>query len=336
MSLDLSLESFRAAADRLRGSIVETPMVRLHPSLIPEGSGVDSYGVALTPTRDDRIDRPLSLKLECLQVTGSFKARGALNRLLTLDENRRRRGIITASGGNHGLAVAYAGRRLGVPTVVYLPTSTTADKALRIERWGATVIRAGSVWDEAHVAALEHAEREGLTYLHSFADAEVVHGQGTIALEIFERAPDVDALIVAIGGGGLLSGMAAVTRLLRQRGVRIIGVEPTGAPTLFESLRAGRVVELPAITTRASTLAPRKSDDFTFDIIRASVDDIVLVTDDEMHEAACFLHETIGVGVELSGAAAVAAVLSQKAMLARCRHPCALVCGMGTESLAQR
>lgn len=327
---DLDLSVFQAARARIRRHIVDTAVLRLVSGIVPEGSGVDERGVLSAPSIDERLGRDLWLKLECTQVTGSFKARGALNRVLSLPTEQARRGIITASGGNHGLAVAFAGRTVGAPTTVYLPRLTSAEKAKRIERWGARVVRSGEVWDDAHAAALEHASREGLTYVHPFADPEVVAGQGTIALELFERAPGIDALIVAIGGGGLISGVAGAARLLRPD-VRVIGVEPVGAPTLYESVRAGRVIELPSIETKAGSLAPRKSDPYTFEIIRAAVDEIVLVTDEEMRDAARFLLANASVGVELSGAAAMAALLTGKADIGRAKAPCALVCGAGTD-----
>ena len=331
--LDLSV--FERARARLRGRIVETALVHLRSGVVDERTGVDERGVVTTPAVDDRLPHDVWLKLECMQVTGSFKARGALNRVLSLPRAHLERGIVTASGGNHGLAVAYAGRSVGARTTVYLPELTPASKAKRIERWGAEVVRAGEVWDDAHEAALARAERDGLTYVHPFADPDVVAGQGTIALEVLEKAPDTDAFIVAIGGGGLMAGVGAVARLARP-GIRVIGVEPIGAPTLHESLRANRVIELPSITTRAGTLAPRRSDPYTFDVIRSVVDEIVLVSDDEMRDAARYILENVGVGVELSGAAAVAALLTGRANLAGAKRPCALVCGAGTDGCQLR
>jgi threonine dehydratase len=330
---------FEEARARIAGRIVRTPMLHLEPGVVPEGGGVDEHGVVTAPSIDARLDRGVWLKLECAQVTGSFKPRGALNRILSLGPERTRRGVVTASGGNHGLAVAFAGRSLGIPTTVYLPDLTSEEKATRIARWGATVIRAGAVWDDAHAAALAHAERDGLAYVHPFADPEVVAGQGTLAFEIFEQAPETDALFVAIGGGGLIAGVGAAARLLKP-GVRIIGVEPVGAPTLLESIRAGGVVELPAIHTKAGSLAPRRSDPYTFDVIREVVDEIVLVTDDEMRDAARFLFQAAHVAVELSGAAALAAFLNLEhgdrgaKRAKRPQRPCILVCGAGTDGAA--
>jgi threonine dehydratase len=297
---------------------------------VPPGRGDVARGIADVPVTDARLTSDVLLKLESLQVSGSFKARGAVNKVLSLEPDVARRGLVTASGGNHGLAVAYAGRVLDVPTTVYLPSRTAPSKAARIEGWGATVVRHGDVWDDAHAAALAHAARDGLTYVHPFADAAVVCGQATIALEILEQAPEVDLFVVAIGGGGLASGVAAAAKLLRPD-IRIIGVEPEGAPTLTESLRANEVIELAEIRTAAGTLAPRRSDVLNFEIIRAAVDAIVLVSDDEMRAAARFLLTEIGIGAELSGAAALAAFLAGK--IPPAKSPCALVCGTGTDAL---
>ena len=328
----LDLASFRAARERIRGHVLETPLVRARAGTVPPGRGDVSRNIADIPAFDRRLDRDLLLKLESLQVSGSFKARGALNKVLSLAPEVARRGLVTASGGNHGLAVAYAGRVLDVPTTVYLPTHTSAAKASRIERWGATVVRAGGVWDEAHAAGQAHAERDRLTYIHPFADESVIAGQGTIALEILEQAPEVDLFVVAIGGGGLVAGIAAAAKLLRPS-VRIIGVEPEGAPTLHQSLKAGRIVELPAITTAAGTLAPRRSDMLNLAIIRETVESVVLVSDDEMRDAARLLLTEIGIGAELSGAAALAAVLAGRVPFETALHPCVLVCGAGSDAL---
>jgi threonine dehydratase len=255
-----------------------------------------------------------------------------MNKVLSLAPEIARRGLVTASGGNHGLAVAYAGRVVDVPTTVYLPHRTAPAKAARIEGWGARVVREGDVWDDAHAAAVAHAERDGLTYVHPFADAAVVCGQATIALEILEQAPEVDLFVVAIGGGGLISGVAAAAKLLRPE-LRVIGVEPEGAPTLSESLRANAVIELAEIRTAAGTLAPRRSDALNLAIIRETVESIVLVSDDAMRAAARFLLTEIGIGAELSGAAALAAVLSGKLDLGGAKNPCVLVCGAGSDAL---
>ena len=327
----VDLEAMRAAQARIRPHVVGTPLVRLRRGVVPPGKGDVARGLVDIPITDDRLPHGVLLKLESLQVSGSFKARGALNKVLSLAPDVAARGLVTASGGNHGLAVAYAGRVLDVPTTVYLPSHTSPAKAARIAAWGAAVVRAGDVWDDAHAAGLAHAERDGLTYIHPFADPAVVCGAATIALEILEQAPETDLFIVAIGGGGLASGVAAAAKLLRPS-IRIIGVEPEGAPTLTESVRANEVITLAEIRTAAGTLAPRRSDILNLSIIRATVDAIVLVSDDEMRSAARFLLTEVGIGAELSGAASLAAFLTGK--IPPALHPCALVCGAGSDALS--
>jgi threonine dehydratase len=305
----------RAAADRIRGFVRRTPLVTAAPAReFPEAAG------------------GLSLKLEALQVTGSFKPRGAVNALLTLPAARLQRGIVTASGGNHGLAVAYAGWAAGVPATIFLPRSVAPEKLAKFARWGAQVVVSGDVWDDSNRAALEHAEAEASVYIHPFADPEVIAGQGTIALEILANAPELDTLLVAIGGGGLISGVAIAAKALKPD-IRVIGVEPAGAPTLHESLAAGRVVELTSVDTAAVTLAPRRSEPLNFAIIREAVERIVLVDDAEMRAAACWLWNEIGIAAELSGAATVAAVLAGHYRPAPEERVCAIVCGAGTDGM---
>jgi threonine dehydratase len=192
---------------------------------------------------------------------------------------------------------------------------------------------AGNVWDDSNQAALQHAEAGGLAYIHPFADSEVIAGQGTIAIEILDEAPDLDTLLVAIGGGGLISGVAIAAKSLKPA-IRIVGVEPVGAPTLHDSLAAGRVVELTSLDTAAVTLAPRRSEPTNFAIIREAVERILLVEDAEMRAAARWLWREIGVAAELSGAAAVAALLSGRYRPAAGEKICAIVCGAGTDGIA--
>jgi threonine dehydratase len=330
----IEIGRFEEARARIAPFVRKTSLVRLRTGDVPAGVPDVARGVREAPIADLRLGRDLWLKLESEQVSGSFKARGALNRVLSLPRDVARRGVVTASGGNHGLAIAYAGRVVDAPTTVFLPRLTPPSKAARIERWGARVVRVGEVWDDAHAAAVEHASASGRTYVHPFADADVIAGQGTIALELFEQevAP-IDLLVVAIGGGGLIAGVAAAAKAVRPH-LHVVGVEPVGAPTLERSLRANAVVELPEIRTAAGTLAPRRSHETNLAIIRDTVDRIVLVTDDEMRDAARFLLVELGVGAELSGAAAVAAVLAARIDLRDAMNPCALVCGAGDGALA--
>jgi threonine dehydratase len=307
----VDLTEIRDARERLGSYVRRTPLIR-------------AVGLRDTPAGQ------LSLKLESLQVTGSFKARGATNKVLSLPAEQVGKGLVTASGGNHGLGVAYAGWLAKVPATIFLPSNVPQSKIARFESWGAETVREGSVWDEADRAARRMAEREGLTYVHAFADPAVIAGQGTIGLEILEDAPETDVVLVAIGGGGLISGVASAIKALAP-GVRVIGVEPVGAPTLYESLLAGAVVELERITTAANTLAPRRSAELNLHIIQKTVEQIVLVTDEEMREAARWLWLELGIAAELSGAAAVAAWLTGKVRVGEGESVCGLVCGSGSD-----
>jgi threonine dehydratase len=310
----VSLSDIEAAARRIAGRVRRTPTIAAAPLAAPPGPF------------------ELFLKLENLQVTGSFKPRGATNCLLQLDPALVARGVITASGGNHGLAVAYAARRAGAPAVIYLPEGTPRDKAERLAALGAEVAIEGAVWDEANRAALARAERDGLAYLHPFADPRVIAGQGTVGLEILADAPEIDHVIVAIGGGGLISGVATAVKALKAS-IRVSGVEPVGAPTLTRSLEAGAPVALPEIATAAGTLAPARSEAINLEIVARAVDEIVLVDDEEMRAAARWLWAELGIAAELSGAAAMAALLQGRLDVAPGARVCALVCGAGRDGL---
>jgi threonine dehydratase len=218
-----------------------------------------------------------------------------------------------------------------VPTKIYLPHNTPQIKIDKLARWGAEVTLEGTVWDEANHAALEHAAREGLTYIHPFADPAVITGQATVGLEIIEELPEVETLVVAIGGGGLISGISLAAKAINPN-VRIIGVEAVGAPTLYESLKADKIVELGEITTVVGTLAARRTEPINFDIIHEHVDHIVLISDDEMREAARWLWFEMGLAAEMSGAAGVAAIMTGK--IESDGVVCALVCGAGTDGIA--
>ena len=310
----VTLNDIDAAAERIKGRVRRTPCLRAR--YLPE---------PLHPGK-------LLLKLESLQVTGSFKARGANNAVLQLDPAALKRGIVTASGGNHGLAVAYAGQASGATTVIYLPESTAAAKADKLRAWGAEVVVEGAVWDDANEAALARAVRDGLAYVHPFGDPAVIAGQGTVGREMLGQSPDIDTLLVAIGGGGLISGIATAAKAIKP-GIRVIGIEPVGAPTLSESLAAGRPITLARIETEAVTLAPRRSAEINLEIIRNNVDEIVLVTDQEMREAARWLWFEMGIGAELSGAAAIAAIQAGKLELPADSSICAVICGVGDDGI---
>jgi threonine dehydratase len=312
----LTLQNVMEAAERIAPYVRKTPLVAAH--CLKEHPWPDGE---------------LFLKLECLQVTGSFKGRGATNKLLSLSKEEVQRGIVTASGGNHGLATAYVGWLGQTPTTVFLPDNVSPEKVKKLERWGAKVVIQGSQWHEANQAALALANRDGLTYFHPFADPVVIAGQGTTGMEILEQAPEIDVLLVAIGGGGLISGISLAVKAFRPS-VRIIGIEPVGSPTLYESVKAGRVVTLPAITTCVPTMACRQTEPINLAIVQRCVDDIVLVTDDDMRDAARWLWFELGLAADLSGAASIAALRSGKVPLERGQRVCALVCGAGPDGLA--
>lgn len=310
----IELADIRAAAARIAPHVRRTPVI-----------DVTAVAEPVTAAR-------LTLKLENLQVTGSFKARGATNKLLSLPKEALSNGIVTASGGNHGLAVARAARQAGVPATVFVTESTTPEKLAKLQRWGARVEVAGRIWNEANERALELARRTGAAYFHPFADPHVIAGQGTAALEFMEDRPGLDMMLVAIGGGGLVSGMSIAIKALRPS-VRIIGIEPVGSPTLRASLDAGRVVRLDEITSRVATMSCGETDERVFDIIRNNVEDIVLVSDEAMREAAQWLWFELGIAADLSGAAAIAALRSGVVSVAEGLSVGALVCGAGADAL---
>lgn len=312
----VALADIRAARSRLSGKVRLTPVIDAVPMRSP-----------VIP------DSRLMLKLDCLQPTGSFKVRGAVNTLLSMPQDQVARGLITASGGNHGLAIAYAARMGGTRAIIYLPASAPKDKAEKLKAWGAEVVIEGAVFDEAALAATARAQAEGMTFVHPFAPPSVIAGQGTVGLEIVEQIPDVDTVLVAIGGGGLIAGLATAIKAVRPN-VRIVGIEPEGAPTHHASRAAGRMVTLDAITTVAGTLAPRRTEALNFELVSAHVDELVLVSDDAMREAARWLWFECGLSAELSGAAGIAALMSGAVTVRPGSTVCALVCGAGTDGMS--
>lgn len=309
----IGIGDIEAARERIAPRIRRTPLVALDQLKQP----VD------TSAR-------VSLKLELLQVTGSFKARGAMNRLLGAPDGEITKGITTASGGNHGLAVARTAHVAGVPATIFVPSGVSPAKVVKMKAWNADVRIVGNAWDESNEAAHAFARESGAIYFHPFADPLVVAGQGTLGLEILEDLPDMDVILVAIGGGGLISGLSTALRA-RRPGVRIIGIEPIGSPTLKASIDAGHVVTLPEITSRVPTMSCRRTDDRIFEVVRRNVDEIALVSDEAMADAARWLWFEMGVAADLSGAASLAALRQMAADLRGSRHVCALVCGAGPE-----
>ena len=310
----IALEEIQSAHDRIKDCIRRTPFLRARFLRDAPAHGGD-----------------ILLKLECLQVTGSFKARGASAAATALTEEQRAKGLITASAGNHGLAVAYAARAAGTRAVVVLPERAPPVRRERLRTWGAEVLIRGDVWDDANEAALALAQSEGHAYIHPFADPAVIAGQGTIALEMLKQSPHCDVFVVAVGGGGLISGVASALKQLKPS-ARVIGVEPDGAATLSRSLEAGKLVTLDKITTRALSLAPRRSAQINLDILRDNVDHMVQVSDREMADTARWLWFEMGIAAELSGAAGLAALRQGRLPLAGDETIGFLVCAAGTDA----
>ncbi len=251
--------------------------------------------------------REVYLKLENLQRTGAFKIRGALNALTRLDAAKRAAGVVTASAGNHGQGVAFAAQLVGAPVTVVLPQGVPLAKLTAIQRSGAETVLADGGYDEAHAVALEIARERGRTYVHAFDDDDVIAGQGTVALELLEDADELDTLVVPVGGGGLIAGIALAASERRPR-LRIIGVQSESASAFAESFRAGRVIER-AASTIADGIAVRRPAERTLAIVRKYVDDIITVSDQAIARAIVVLLERTKMLAEGAGAAGIAAVL---------------------------
>jgi threonine dehydratase len=239
---------------------------------------------------------------------GVFKIRGAVNKICSLSPAELERGLVTASSGNHGLAVAYAAKIYGVKAVVVVPENAVQEKVEAIESYGADIVKYGKDYDEAYSKALEIQKEAGATFVHPFEDPFVVAGQGTIGLELLEDIPDLNAIIVPVGGGGLISGISIAAKTLNPKS-RIVGVQSEGAPAVYRSWRAGKIVEVDSVNTVADGLAARKPLDLTFGIIKRYVDTVLLVSEEEIGKAVLALLHNARILAEPSGAASLAALL---------------------------
>lgn len=284
----LTLEKFEEASEKVKEATLPTELV--YSEYLSRQTGNKVY-----------------LKPENMQFTGAYKVRGAYYKMSTLSDEERAKGIITASAGNHAQGVAYAAKRYGAKAVIVMPTTTPLIKVNRTKGYGAQVVLYGNVYDEACEKALELAKEHGYTFIHPFDDLAVATGQGSIAMEIVKELPLVDAILVPIGGGGLATGVSTLAKLLNPK-IKVIGVEPAGANCLQESIKAGKVVTLPSVSTIADGTAVKTPGTNIFPYLQKNLDDIITVEDEELVVAFLDMVENHKMIVENSGLLTVAAL----------------------------
>ena len=304
--VEVSLNSIREARANIAGSIYLSPCS--HSATVSEMSGQTVY-----------------LKLENRQRTGAFKERGALNKLLALSPAERERGVIAASAGNHAQGVAFHAQRNHIAAKIVMPAMTPLVKVNATKGYGAEVVLHGDGYDEAYDEARRLAERDGLIFVHPFDDPAVIAGQGTIALEVLEQVPDLEAIVVPIGGGGLISGIACAIKETKSD-VRVIGVQAARMPSMLAAVREGRVVTIPVNPTIADGIAVRRAGERTLEMVKKYVDEVVAVEEEEIASGILTLLEREKTLAEGAGAAAVAALLHHKTSLKN-QKTVALVCG---------
>ena len=287
--MTVTLKDIEAAASRLDGVVMDVP-------------------TAGARWLADEVGGPVSLLCENLQRAGSFKIRGAYNRIALLSDEEKKRGVVAASAGNHAQGVAVAAQMLGVKATVFMPTGASIPKVIATQTYGADVHFVGTTIDEALTAAIEFAEETGAVLIHPFDHPDIVAGQGTLGLEILAKVPDVKTVVVCTGGGGLLAGVALAIKSIKPD-VRVVGAQAAGAASYPASLKAGHPIALKTMTTMADGIAVGRPGDVPFDIIRDNVDDIVLVSEESLSRALLLLLERAKLVVEPAGAAAFAAVM---------------------------
>ena len=265
----------------------------------------------------------LYLKTENLQITGSFKVRGAYYKMSKLSDAEKVKGVVACSAGNHAQGVALAAQKNGIKATICLPDGAPISKIEATKSYGAEVCLVEGVYDDAYNKALELRDNMGYTFIHPFNDEDVIAGQGTIALELIEQLPDMDVVIVPIGGGGLISGIAYTLKTLKPH-VKVYGVQAAGAPSMYKSIKDGQIEELPSVSTIADGIAVKKPGDLTYDICSKYVDEIVTVTDDEISAAILALMEKHKLVTEGAGATAVAAAMFGKLNIAGKKTVCLL------------
>lgn len=289
------------------------------------GEAIFASPCAFSQTFSDLAGNAVYFKLENLQMTGSFKERGALNKILTLSEEERRRGVICASAGNHAQAVAYHATRLGAKAKIVMPALAPLTKVNATRRYGGEVILHGNSYDEAYTEARRLAEAEGLTYVHAFNDDAIIAGQGTIGLEILTQVPDVEAIIAPIGGGGLLGGIAVAVKAIKPD-VRIVGVQTSRVPSMQAAMREHEPVTVPPAATIADGIGVRRVGERNLEIAERYLDEYVTVEEEEIASAILLLLEREKTVAEGAGATACAALMQRRTSLVNKVTVC-LVCG---------
>ena len=284
----LTLEKFKQASAIVKEVTLPTKLV--YSEYLSKQTGADVY-----------------LKPENMQYTGAYKVRGAYYKISTMSEDARKKGLITASAGNHAQGVAYAASKYGVPATVVMPTTTPLIKVNRTKGYGAKVVLYGNVYDEACEYAMKLAKEQGLTFVHPFDDLDVATGQGSIAMEIIKELPTVDYILVPIGGGGLATGVSTLAKLLNPN-IKVIGVEPAGANCLQESLKEGKVITLPTVNTIADGTAVKTPGSKLFPYLQKNLDSIITVPDEDLIVAFLDMVENHKMIVENSGLLTVAAL----------------------------
>lgn len=288
----IDLKTIHQASERIKGVVVKTPF---------------SYA----PRLSEEVGCSVYLKKENLQVTGAFKIRGAYNKIATLSDDERQCGVVAASAGNHAQGVAMAAQIFNINATIVMPESTPLTKINGVRYYGAEVILAGANYDEAYAYATEYGAKHSMVFVHPFADEAVMAGQGTIALEMLDDIKDLDAILIPVGGGGLISGMASVIKSIAPH-VEVIGVSATGAPAMKESFEAKSPIDSLSVRTIADGIAVRDTSPITLSHIIESVDEIISVDDEEIANAILFLLERQKLVVEGAGSVGVAALLHNK------------------------
>lgn len=303
----LKFSDIQEARKRISPYIVRTPLLRV-------------------PALDELLGCEVYLKPENLQYTGSFKLRGAMNRLLTLSEEERNHGVVAASSGNHAQGVAYAAKKLGIDALIVMPSNCNPVKLAGVKSYGADVILTGTMSSERDAKVTEIVETQGRTEVHPYANFYVKAGQGTIGLEVLEDEPNLDAIVVSIGGGGMISGIATAVKGLRP-GIRVIGMEPAGAPRYSISREAKEPVYLDKVDTIADGTRTDHADPGNFEIIERLVDDLVTVTDDQIRAAMKAIVSSGKIVAEPSSVMGIGAAMDRKLSLKPSEKVCFVLSG---------